>query len=103
MFRNDCPPTSRGDRLLSSAANTGKVLRNVLSQLNIPLKTHDGLSITPKTLRATHDTILIQKGISLDYIARISGHTIEIIHKHYHALLDEVANAEADKVKGIWD
>ncbi|MGQ4573714.1 tyrosine-type recombinase/integrase [Leuconostoc pseudomesenteroides] len=103
MFRNDCPPTSRGDRLLSSAANTGKVLRNVLSQLDIPLKTHDGLSITPKTLRATHDTILIQKGISLDYIARISGHTIEIINKHYHALLDEVASAEADKVKGIWD
>gem|GEM_PF-6951218 len=102
MFRNDLPPTSRGDRLLSSSANTAKVLRRALDAANIPDTTREGAPITPKTLRATHDTILIQKGISLDYIARTSGHTVEIIHKYYHALLDEVSHQEADKVKSIW-
>lgn len=102
MFRNDQPPTSRGDRLLSSSANTIKVLRRALDVVDIPNTTREGLPITPKTLRATHDTILIQKGISLDYIARTFGHTVEVIHKYYHALLDEVSNKEADKVKSIW-
>lgn len=101
MFRNTLPPTSRGDRLLSSAANTTKVLRFALDAGGIPGTTREGLNITPKTLRATHDTILIQNGISLDYIARISGHTVEIIHKYYHALLDEVSHQEADKVKNV--
>ncbi|WP_288503217.1 site-specific integrase [uncultured Leuconostoc sp.] len=102
MFRNDLPPTSRGDRLLSSSANTIKVLRRALDAVDIPDTTREGLPITPKTLRATHDTILIQKGISLDYIARTSGHTVKVIHKYYHALLEEVSNKEADKVKSIW-
>ncbi|CDX66685.1 tyrosine-type recombinase/integrase [Leuconostoc citreum] len=103
MFRNELPPTTRGDRLLSSSTNTNKVFKKALNKVGIPDKTSDGLVITPKTLRATHDTILIQKGVSLDYIARISGHTIEIINKYYHALLDEVVNEEAEKVKNIWD
>lgn len=79
-----------------------KVLRRALDAANIPDTTREGFPITPKTLRATHDTILIQKGISLDYIARTSGHTVEIIHKYYHSLLDEVSNKEANKVKSIW-
>lgn len=102
MFRSEVGITSRGDRLLSSSSNTNKVLRHSLKDLGISPETREGAKITAKTLRATHDTILIQKGVSLDYIARISGHTIEIIQKYYHVLLDEVAHQEADKVKNIW-
>ncbi|WP_294976387.1 site-specific integrase [uncultured Leuconostoc sp.] len=102
MLRSEIGVTSRGDRLLSSSSNTNKVLRRSLNDLGISSETREGAKITAKTLRANHDTILIQKGVSLDYIARISGHTIEIIQKYYHALLDEVAHQEADKVKNIW-
>lgn len=94
-----------GDKILSSSTNTKKVFQRALVASGIPRNRHfdkNGRKLTPKSLRATHDSLLISKGISLDYIARISGHTVEVINQYYRALLDETATQEAEKVKQIW-
>lgn len=80
-------------------------LQRALVTSGIPCNRHfdkNGRKLTPKSLRATHDSLLISKGISLDYIARISGHTVEVINQYYRALLDETATQEEEKVKRIW-
>ncbi|GAK30253.1 phage integrase [Weissella oryzae SG25] len=95
----------QSSRILSTPQMTQKALFLALKKSGVPecnWTTRDGQKITPKALRATHDTILIAAGVPIEYIAQISGHTIEIINKYYRALLDEQAQKGQEMVRNLW-
>ncbi|MGY3735939.1 tyrosine-type recombinase/integrase [Lactococcus taiwanensis] len=76
-------------------ASCNKILKKVLNRLNIkPV-------ITVYGARHTRATYLINKGIPLDVIAKVLGHTVEELTRTYRHLLSETREQGYEQIKKL--
>ncbi|BDH80626.1 tyrosine-type recombinase/integrase [Lactococcus lactis] len=76
-------------------ASCNKILKKILTRLNIkPV-------ITVYGARHTRATYLISKGIPLDVIAKVLGHTVEELIRTYRHLLSEVKSSGYERIKKL--
>lgn len=72
-----------------SYSQLGLSFRRLMKQLNL-----DNKGYTLRSLRATYVTDQIAKGVSPYILARNTGHSIEVMRKHYEALgVQDIADA----------
>ncbi|MCM6841704.1 site-specific integrase [Lactococcus lactis] len=76
-------------------ASSNKILRKVLNSLEIkPV-------ITIYGARHTRATYLITKGLPLDVVAKVLGHSVEELTRTYRHLLSETLNIGFEKIKNL--
>ncbi|MFD1203961.1 site-specific integrase [Sporosarcina contaminans] len=82
-------PKSQNKTLTNEATN--KLLKKTLESLNIePISIHG--------LRHTHISVLLYKGVSVQFVSERAGHTdIETTLKHYSHVLKEMRKEEEEK------
>lgn len=92
------PKSSKGT-LTNEATN--KLLRNTLKELGIQQK-KEGLPISIHGLRHTHISVLLYKGVSIQFISERAGHKdIDTTLKHYTHVLKEMRKEEEEKSVSI--
>lgn len=76
-------------------ASSNKILRKVLNSLEIkPV-------ITIYGARHTRATYLITKGLPLDVVVKVLGHSVEELTRTYRHLLSETLNIGFEKIKNL--